>query len=61
MMLAFRKLNTAGQQKAVERVEELTEIPRYQATSTPQSTPAPQEGKDATPPSDTPETPPEGE
>lgn len=31
-----------------------------EATSTPQSTPAPQEGEDATPPTDTPETPPEG-
>ncbi len=26
----FDKLNDAGQQKAVERVEELTEIPKYQ-------------------------------
>lgn len=26
---AFSKLNTDGQQKAVERVEELTEIPKY--------------------------------
>ena len=28
---AFRKLNDEGQQKAVERVQELTEIQRYQA------------------------------
>lgn len=27
---AFRKLNIEGQQKAIERVEELTEIPKYQ-------------------------------
>ena len=27
---AFDQLNAAGQQKAVERVEELTEIPKYQ-------------------------------
>lgn len=27
---AFRKLNDEGQQKAIERVEELTEIPKYQ-------------------------------
>lgn len=27
---AFSKLNPTGQQKAVERVEELTEIPKYQ-------------------------------
>lgn len=40
---AFSKLNAEGQQKAVERVEELTEIPRYQATPAPQSSPAPPE------------------
>lgn len=33
---AFRKLNPEGQQKAVERVQELTEIPRYRATEQPQ-------------------------
>ena len=27
---AFYKLNAEGQQKAIERVQELTEIPRYQ-------------------------------
>lgn len=54
-------LNNAGQQKAVERVEELTEIPRYRAETTPQSPQAPQEGKDTTPPTAPPETPPEGE
>lgn len=27
---AFSKLNEEGQQKAIERVEELTEIPKYQ-------------------------------
>ena len=31
MDTAFNQLNEDGQQKAVERVEELTEIPRYQA------------------------------
>lgn len=29
----FNQFNISGQQKAVERVEELTEIPRYQAGS----------------------------
>ena len=43
---AFDQLNAAGQQKAVERVEELTEIPKYQREK-PQD--APSEGK-ATPP-----------
>lgn len=58
---ALDKLNPDGQQKAVERVEELTEIPRYRAETPPESTLAPQEGKDTTPPPDAPETPPEGE
>lgn len=56
----FDRLNQAGQKKAVERVEELTEIPRYQATTAPQSTLAPPEGTDTTPATDAPETPPEG-
>ena len=30
LFLAFNKLNEAGQKKAIERVEELTEIPKYQ-------------------------------
>ena len=30
---SFNKLNAEGQQKAVERVEELTEIPKYQRKS----------------------------
>ena len=30
MNTAFDRLNAAGQQKALERVEELTEIPKYQ-------------------------------
>ena len=32
---AFSKLNTDGQSVAVERVEELTEIPKYQRTDSP--------------------------
>lgn len=58
---SLSNLNNAGQQKAVERVEELTEIPRYRAETTPQSPPASQEGKDTTPPPDAPETASEGE
>lgn len=30
LLYDFRKLNAEGQQKALERVQELTEIPRYQ-------------------------------
>ena len=61
VLAAMERLNGDGQQKAVERVEELTEIPRYRAETPPESTLAPQEGKDTTPPPDAPETPPEGE
>lgn len=32
LIRSFNKLNAEGQQKAVERVEELTEIPKYQRT-----------------------------
>ncbi len=39
LMDAFDKLNPDGQQKAVERVEELTEIPKYQNTETPTESP----------------------
>ena len=53
---AFFALNYVGQQKAIERVEELTEIPKYQRQP-PQDTPAtPSEGSDHAPP----ETPSEG-
>ena len=58
--LALEKLNEEGHRKAVERVEELTEIPRYRAETAPQSTQVPKEGKDTTPPPDAPKTPPEG-
>lgn len=54
-------LSDSGKQEAVKRVEELTEIPRYRAETATQSTQAPQEGNDTTPPQDAPETPPEGE
>ena len=64
---ALDKLNEEGQEKAVERVEELTEIPRYQAqeppTAPPQDTPALPGGTDTTPaetPLEGPQEPPEG-
>lgn len=50
---AFSKLNPSGQQKAVERVEELTEIPKYQCQETPSE-------NDTTPPADAPKAPSEG-
>lgn len=57
---AFSKLNDTGQQEAIHRVEELTEIPRYRLQDGPQDSPASQDGSDTTPPPDGPETPPEG-
>jgi len=61
IMMALGLLNDAGQQKAVERVEELTEIPRYRRQDTPQSTPPVSGGTDTTPPADVPERPQEDE
>lgn len=68
---ALAKLNCEGQQEAVKRVEELTEIPRYQATApqpptetTPQPPPrdeTPGRGTDTTPPPEGAEEPGEGE
>lgn len=58
LITSFRKLNIEGQNEAVKRVEELTEIPRYQA---PQPPAEPQEDTDTTPPKDGSESPPEGE
>lgn len=62
MLRAFRKLNEAGQDKALERVEELAEIPKYQRTA-PQVSPEspPPARQDTAPSSDAPETPPEDE
>lgn len=57
----FHELNEAGKDAAIDRVSDLTEIPRYRAETTPESPSPPQEGKDTTPPTDTPETAPEGE
>lgn len=49
IMTALAKLNEEGQQKAVERVKELTEIPRYQLqTEAPTADATPAEGKDPT-------------
>ena len=48
----FGRFNPIGYQKAVERVEELAEIPKYQREqpkTAPESTPASQEGTDTTP------------
>lgn len=58
---AFKLLNEDGQQKAVERVEELTEIPRYRAQEAVGTPPEPPEGKDTTPPPEGTEAPPEGQ
>lgn len=53
LVMTFRKLNLLGQQKAMERVEELTEIPKYQRQDAPQSPPPPPEGTDTTAGKDT--------
>ena len=61
ILQAYHKLNLDGQYEAVKRVEELTEIPRYQATFAPQSTPSQQVGTDTTLDKKPPGTPPKGE
>ena len=38
IFISLNQLNNAGQQKAVERVEELTEIPKYQRQASPEGT-----------------------
>lgn len=43
----LRRLNERGRDKAVERIEELTEIPRYQAKRAAEATDTPSEGKGA--------------
>ena len=43
----LRRLNERGRDKAVERIEELTEIPRYQAKHAAESADTASEGKDA--------------
>lgn len=58
---ALYQLNPTGQMEARKRVEELTEIPRYRAETTPQSTPAPAEEQSTIRPTGAPEKPEEGE
>lgn len=61
VLAAMEKLNADGQQKVVERAEELTEIPRYRRQDSPQA-PASAPGDTDTPAAGTPtEGPPEGE
>ena len=43
----LRRLNERGRDKAVERIEELTEIPRYQAKRAAEATDTPSEEKGA--------------
>lgn len=46
------RLNSDGKQKAIERIKELTEIPRYQTQRPPRSILESTEGTDTTPPPD---------
>lgn len=57
----FHSMKEIGQQRGIETMWELSQVPRYRAEPAPQSPPAPQEDTDTTPPSDAPETPSEGE
>lgn len=54
---ALDQLNDEGREKAAERVEELTEIPRYRAQNAPQDTPPAPGGTDTTPATDGPQRP----
>lgn len=58
---AIQRLNDSGQEKLADYALDLIKIPEYRAETDLESPPAPQEGKDTTPPPDAPETPPEGE
>lgn len=49
LLKQFAGLNADGQQKAVERVEELTEIPKYQRHPPQDASTAPSGGTDTTP------------
>lgn len=53
----YKKLNNLGQQKAVERIEELTEIPKYQRRDTPQPPSAAPEDDNASSTEKPPESP----
>ena len=59
LISAYIKLNKSGQSKVADYAEDI--LPRYRAETTPQSPPAPQEGKDTTPPPDAPQRPQEDE
>ena len=60
LIWAFSDLNESGQQEAVKRVEELTEIPRYRRQEPPQPPPPAPEGTDTTPAAPPPESTEEG-
>lgn len=47
LLASYDDLNEEGQCVAVERLQELSEIPKYQRATTSQSTPAPPEGNTA--------------
>lgn len=47
LIWAFDDLNEEGQKKAIERVKELTEIPRYRRQDEPEPPPPPSDSKDA--------------
>lgn len=50
---AMERMTEDGRNKVADYAEDI--LPRYRAETAPQSTPAPQEGKDTTPPPDAPE------
>ena len=52
----FHLLNETGKDAAIDRVGDLTEIPRYRAETAPESTLDSNEGKDTPPPSEAAET-----
>lgn len=53
---ALDQMTPEGQSRVADYVEDI--LPRYRASTAPESTPAPTEGQDTTPPPDAPETPP---
>ena len=59
--VAFDSLNTSGQQEAVKRVEELTEVPRYRRQEPAGASPASPKGTDTPAAQDAPEGAEEGE
>lgn len=59
LFAAYLRAGHAGKRKIADYAEDI--LPRYRRQDAPQPPAEPQEGKDTTPPSDAPETPPEGE